>query len=227
MVTGQGDLLKQARGAEAEKTDVRLGEERAKLRAVTAGEKGMLWLVAEGKGGKAVAGAWKIGETMLRVIDLEVEPRMLAWAKATKALWIVSTDTSLHVRAGGSMQAFGDLRCNALATSADGTRVAFRLIDSEDIMSGGTAGGEIGVAREAFGGELVGFAPDGSMVLLELKPWEKGSEAPGSRLFTSGQDGTEKTVATGPIMAAAIHGNTIALVESAEGKLKARFEALK
>ncbi len=228
MVTGEGELLKQVRGQTAEKVEVSAGGAAAKLRAVAAGEKGRLWLVADGPGGKAVAGVWLPGDSALSVVDLGVEPRMLAWARETKALWIVATDTSLHFRAGGNMQAFADLRCNALATSADGRNVAFRLVGSDDVMSGSTAGGEIEVAREAFGGELVGFAPDGSLLLLELKPWVKGADAPGSRLFRSGADGAEEAVATGPIMAAAVHGATVALIETdGEGKLQARFETLR
>lgn len=227
MVSGEGTLLKQARGQAAEKVEVSVGGTAAKLRAVAAGEKGRLWLVADGPAENAVAGVWLPGDSALSLLDLGVEPRMLAWARATKALWIVSTDTSLHMRAGGSMQALGDLRCNALATSADGRQVAFRLVGSDDIMTGGTAGGEISVAREAFGGELVGFAPDGALLLLELAPWTKGADAPASRLFTFAADGTERTVATGPIMAAAVHGTTVAFIESdGDGKLRARFEAL-
>jgi hypothetical protein len=176
--------------------------------AVSEGNK--LWVILDN--GVSRAATWYPTQARLEFTNLAKEPRSLAWIKSSNSLWYIATDLSLNIYAKGEEKNIDNGKYNALVVAEDGKMVAVRQSETDDVLIRSPEDSSWTKVRSNFGGEIVGFGKNNSLLLLEVGLVKKGSSLSDSRLLSIQKDGVENAIAVGSIIAARVQGNKLVTV---------------
>jgi hypothetical protein len=180
---------------------------------VAAGPENQVWVMLDDGIGRV--GLWSANQSEINPVSLAKEPRQIAWIKPLNALWYIATDLSLNAYVGSKDEALDSGKYSALAVSKNGDLVAVRQSRTDDILISSTSQSiKWKTIRSGFRGEIVGFGPDNSLLLLQVGLNSKSQENQfsDSKILSIHSDGTETTIESGQIIMAKVQGNKLATV---------------
>jgi hypothetical protein len=186
---------------------------------VTPGQGDEVWVIIDQDASNA--GTWNPQQhSQVKLVSLAKEPRQLAWIDSLSTLWYIATDLSLNVHVNGQDKSLDEGKYNALVVSQDGNLAAVRQSGTDDVLITSTQEINWKKVRSNFGGELLGIAPDNSLVLLEVGVAKKGGQSSDSRLLFIQEDGTQKSKSVEAVIAGKVQGNKLVMVRrNTNGKL--------
>lgn len=174
---------------------------------------GRLWFVAEA-GGSDVCAFLKIDSPSLEVEAVSIaKPARHIVSLADGEIWFIANDTTLNSQKGPLVGPIADGRYNAMITSSKGDRVAIRTIGDDNVFTATLPIKNWTRAASGFGGKMIGFAPDGALLLLEYDLNTMVDDVPKAKLRVY-RDGKSTVFLSGALLDASIHGSMLVVIRS-------------